>query len=75
KRKVQKISPRHQSKRLVPCGVHSVDTKGNYIEILRFKQFHDHLYEQSFKDRLIRITESTALMVKIRNNRPIDNID
>jgi len=66
---------RHQYCPLEPCGVHSVDTKGNYIEILRFKQFHDHLYEQSFKDRLIRITESTALMDKIRNNRPIDNID
>lgn len=24
------------------CGVHCVDTKGNFVEILRFKLFHDY---------------------------------
>ena len=32
----------HSSWSLVPCGVHSVTTKGNFVEILRFKFFHDY---------------------------------
>ncbi len=42
---------------LVACGVHSVDTKGNYIEILRFKLFHDHFEfvedEHNFKEKKV----------------------
>ena len=32
----------HQSERVVACGAHSVTTKGNFVEILRFKLFHDY---------------------------------
>lgn len=34
KRKVQKISPRHQSKRLVPCGDGSVDDKSKIVTVV-----------------------------------------
>ena len=39
KRKVQKISPRHQSERLVPCGVRNRNAKERYLEILKFQHF------------------------------------
>lgn len=42
KRKVQKISPRHQSKRLKPCGVYSVDAKSQLMRILYFRHFYKH---------------------------------
>lgn len=45
------------------------------IEESMKKLFFNLFDEQSLKDRLIRITKSPALMDKIRNNRPIDNID
>ena len=33
---------RHQSARIEPCGVHSVDTKSEIVKILHFKQFYKH---------------------------------
>jgi hypothetical protein len=39
RRKVQKISPRHQSKPLKPCGVRNRNAKERYLEILSFQHF------------------------------------
>ena len=39
KRKVQKISPRHQSDALRPCGVRNRNAKERYLEILSFQHF------------------------------------
>ena len=48
KRKVQKISPRHQSKRLVPCGVCNIDVKDKRVNLLKslyIKDFSTYRYE------------------------------
>ena len=37
--KVQKISQRHQSHQLVPCGVRNRNAKERYLEILSFQHF------------------------------------
>jgi hypothetical protein len=42
KRKVQKISPRHQSERLVPCGDYSSNTKKRFLEVFNFRHFYRH---------------------------------
>ena len=42
KRKVQKISLRHQSKRLGPCGDDSSNTKSRFLEVLNFRHFYQH---------------------------------
>ena len=38
--------------------MHSVDTKRNYVEILRFKQFHDYFVfeedEHGFKKKVLK---------------------
>ena len=36
------INLRHLYCHLKACGLHSVTTKRNYVEILRFKLFHDY---------------------------------
>ncbi len=42
----------------MPCGVHSVTTKRNYVEILRFKLFHHYFaFEengQGFKKKVLK---------------------
>ena len=40
RRKVQKISPRHQSERLVPCGVRGIDDKGVSLDFTEFSEVH-----------------------------------
>jgi hypothetical protein len=40
KRKVQKISPRHQSERLVPCGVRGIDNKAVSLYLSGFPNLH-----------------------------------
>jgi hypothetical protein len=40
RRKVQKISPRHQSKPLKPCGDGSIDVKALTFDITGFSRLH-----------------------------------
>ena len=51
------------------CGVHSVDTKANYIEILRFKQFHDHFEfvedEHNFKKKVLKKYFNVSVVVNL----------
>ena len=51
------------------CGVHSVDTKGNYIEILRFKQFYDHFEfmedEHNFKKKVLKKYFNVSVVVDL----------
>ena len=51
------------------CGVHSVDTKGNYIEILRFKLFHDHFEfvedEHNFKKKVLKKYFNVSVVVDL----------
>jgi len=42
KRKVQKISLRHQSKRLGPCGECSSNAKSRFLEVLNFRHFYEY---------------------------------
>ena len=52
-----------------PCGVHSVDTKTNYIEILIFKQFHDHFEfvedEHNFKKKVLKKYFNVSVVVNL----------
>ena len=51
------------------CGVHCVDTKENYIEILRFKQFHDHFVfiddEHNFKKKVLKKYFNVSVVVNL----------
>ena len=42
KRKALKISPRHQSDALEPCGDDSSNTKSRFLEVLNFRHFYQH---------------------------------
>jgi hypothetical protein len=50
--------------------VHSVDTKRNYVEILRFKQFYDHFefiedehnYKQKVLEKYFNVSEVVDLV-------------
>lgn len=49
--------------------MHSVDTKGNYVEILRFKQFHDHFEfiedEHNFKKKVLKKYFNVLIVVNL----------
>ena len=49
--------------------MHSVDTKGNYIEILRFKQFYDHFEfiedEHNFKKKVLKKYFNVSVVVDL----------
>ena len=51
------------------CGVHSVDTKRNYVEILRFKLFHDYfVFEedgQGFKKKVLKKHFKVSVVVDL----------
>ncbi|MBU5439877.1 hypothetical protein KQI42_17840 [Tissierella sp. MSJ-40] len=59
----------HQNHSNKACGVHSVDTKGNYVEILRFKQFHDHFEfiedEHNFKKKVLKKYFNVSVVVNL----------
>jgi hypothetical protein len=54
---------------LEPRRVYSVDTKENYIEILRFKQFHDHFVfiedEHNFKKKVLKKYFNVSVVVNL----------
>ena len=53
-----KMPHRHQFHQLDPRGVHSVDTKRNYVEILRFKLFHDYFaFEEDDQNNKRKVLE------------------
>jgi len=49
--------------------VHCVDTKENYIEILRFKQFHTHFVfiedEHNFKKKVLKKYFNVSVVVNL----------
>lgn len=49
--------------------MHSVDTKENYIEILRFKLFHDHFIfiedEHNFKKKVLKKYFNVSVVVNL----------
>lgn len=49
--------------------MHSVDTKTNYIEILRFKQFHEHFEfvedEHNFKKKVLKKYFNVSVVVNL----------
>jgi len=47
KRKVQKISPRHQSKRLEPCGMRDVDDEGVSLDFTCYRKGFKHFRIQT----------------------------
>ena len=51
------------------CGVHSVDTKNKYVEILRFKLFHDYfVFEedgQGFKKKVLKKHFKVSVVVDL----------
>ena len=59
----------HQSERVVACGVHSVTTKGNFVEILRFKLFHDYFAfeedEHNFKKKVLKKYFKVSVVVDL----------
>ena len=52
-----------------PCGVYSVDTKGNYVEILHFKLFHDYFEfvedEHNFKKKVLKKYFNVSVVVNL----------
>ena len=51
------------------CGVHSVTTKGNFVEILRFKLFHDYFAfqedEHNFKKKVLKKYFNVSVVVNL----------
>ena len=51
------------------CGVHSVTTKGNFVEILRFKLFHDYFAfeedEHNFKKKVLKRYFKVSVVVDL----------
>ena len=49
--------------------MHSVDTKGNYVEILRFKLFHDYFEfvvdEDNFKKKVLKKYFNISVVVDL----------
>ena len=49
--------------------MHSVNTKRNYVEILRFKQFHDHFEfiedEHNFKKKVLKKYFNVSVVVDL----------
>jgi hypothetical protein len=63
KRKVQKISPRHQSERLGPCGVRHIDVKALTFDITGFSRLHStSLLERKGKMRIWEHVENSYLI-------------
>ena len=52
-----------------PCGDYSVDTKGNYVEILRFKLFHDYFAfeedDQNNKQKVLKKHFNVSVVVDL----------
>ena len=50
--------PTDEVEQHLTCGVHSVDTKRNYVEILRFKLFHDYFaFEEDDQNNKRKVLE------------------
>jgi len=60
---------RHQDEPIGPCGVHSVTTKGNFVEILRFKLFHDYFAfeedDQNSKRKVLKKYFNVSVVVDL----------
>ena len=63
------ISSRHLYYTLKACGVHSVDTKNKYVEVLHFKLFHDYFaFEedgQGFKKKVLKKYFNVSVVVNL----------